>query len=50
MTTPEIIGQLICDEMKLKGDIAFNVNTNEVRGFTEDYANDRKIMTNFLDD
>ena len=50
MTTPEIMGQLICDQMKLKGDIAFNINTNKVRGFTEDFANARQIMTNLLDD
>ena len=50
MTTPEIMGQLICNQMKLKSDIEFNVNINDVRGFTKDFANTRKIMTKFLDD
>ena len=50
MTTEEIIGQLVCDEMKLKGDIAFNVKTNEVKGFTEDFADTKRIMKNLFDD
>ena len=50
MTTEVIMGQLICNEMKLKGDIVFNVNTKKVRGFTEDFANARRSVTNLLDD
>ena len=50
MTTEEMIGQLICDEMKLKGDIAFNVATDEMRGFTEDFADIKKILTKLLDE
>ena len=38
MSTPEMIGQLICDEMKVKGDIAFCVQSNTVKGFTADFA------------
>ena len=50
MTTDELIGQLICDEMKVKGDIVFNVATYEMRGFTEDFADTKKILTKLLDE
>ena len=48
MTTEEIIGQLACDEMKLKGDIAFNVKTDEVTGFTEDFADAKRLWRIYL--
>ena len=50
MDTSKIIGQLVCDKMKLKGDIAFNVKTNEGKGFTEDFSSAKQIMKNLLHD
>ena len=44
MSTSEMIGQLICDEMKAKGDIAFGTTSNTVKGFTEDFASARKLF------
>ena len=38
------IGELICDEMKLKQDVVMNVNSNEVIGFTEDFVNKTKLL------
>ena len=49
MLTPEMIGQLICDEIKLKGDIYFSEPSNAVKGFTEDFASARKIIQDLLD-
>lgn len=46
----EEIGELICDEMKLKQDVVMNVNSNAVIGFTEDFINKKKILKNLLDD
>ena len=48
--TLEEIGQLICDEMKLKEDILVNVVSNKMVGFTEDFISAKKIMKNLLDD
>ena len=50
MTTEEIIGQLVYGKMKLKGDIAFNVKTDKVTGFTEDFADAKRIMRKFFED
>ena len=38
----EEIGELICDEMKLKQDVVMNVNLDTVIGFTEDFICDKK--------
>ena len=46
----EEIGELMCDEMKLKEDILFNSITNKMVGFTEDFICKRKIITNLLDE
>ena len=48
MSIPDLMGQLICDEMKIKGDIAFNTNSNIVKGFAEDFASARKIIRSLL--
>ena len=45
MNTDEIIGQIMCDEMKLKGDIAMCVHSNQLRGFTKDFADSKKSST-----
>ena len=44
------IGELICDEMKLKEDILINVSTNKMVGFLEDFICQRKILENLLDE
>ena len=36
--------------MKLKGDIAFNVKTDEVKGFIEEFADAKIVMKNLFDD
>ena len=46
----EEVGQLICDEMKLKGDILFNVKSNKMVGFTEDFISTKKVIKNLLDE
>ena len=33
-----MIGQVMCDQMKVKADVAFNVKNDEVMGFTKDFA------------
>ena len=38
----EEIGELICDEMKLKQDVVMNVNSDTVIGFTEDFICHKK--------
>ena len=48
--TLEEIGQLICDEMKLKEDILINVESNKMVGFTEDFISAKKIIKKLLDD
>ena len=50
MDTPEILGSIMCDKMKVKGDVAFNVMKDKVKGFTEDFACVKKIMNNLLDE
>ena len=42
MTTRNIMGQIMCDEMKLKGEIAMCVNTNSLKGFTRDFVDSKK--------
>ena len=44
------IGELICDEMKLKEDIVINVTTNKMVGFSEDFICQKKILQNLLDE
>ena len=46
----EDIGELICDEMKLKQDVVMNVNYNTVIDFIEDFINKKIISKNLLDD
>ena len=48
--TEEMIGQVMCDQMKVKADVAFNVKNDEVMGFTKDFASIKKIVKNLLDD
>ena len=38
----EEMGELICDEMKLKQDVVMNVNLDTVIGFTEDFICNKK--------
>ena len=38
----EEIGELICDEVKLKQDVVMNVNSDTVVGFTEDFICHKK--------
>ena len=45
----EEIGELICDEMKLKQDVVMNVNSDTVIGFTEDFICHKKILKSLLD-
>ena len=49
MNTDEIIGQIMCDEMKLKGDIAMCVHSNQLRGFTKDFADSKKIINSLME-
>ena len=49
MKTEEMIVQLMCDEMKLVGDILLNTKNNIVVGFTSDFVSMKKIVTNILD-
>ena len=46
----EDIGELICNEMKLKQNVVMNVNYNTVIDFTEDFINKKTILKNLLDD
>ena len=45
----EIVGQIMCDKMKLKGDIYFNASNNEIVGVSEDFISEKKILKNLLD-
>ncbi|EJK74435.1 hypothetical protein THAOC_03886, partial [Thalassiosira oceanica] len=47
--TKTIVGQLMCDEMKLKGEVLLNTNSNEVVGVTEDFCSTKKILTSMID-
>ena len=44
--TSEEIGQLICDEMKLKEDILINVVSNKMLGFTKDFISAFRLAHN----
>ncbi|KAL7537400.1 hypothetical protein ACHAXR_010211 [Thalassiosira sp. AJA248-18] len=46
----EEIGELMCDEMKLKEDVLINVASNQMVGFTEDFICKKKILRNLLDE
>ena len=45
----EEMGELICNEMKLKQDIVMNVNSDTGIGFTEDFIYNNTILKNVLD-
>ena len=40
----------MCDHMKVKADVAFNIKNDEVMGFTKDFASIKKTVKNLLDD
>lgn len=44
-----IIGQLMCDEMKLKGEVLLNTSNNEVVGVTEEFCSTKRILTSMID-
>ena len=44
------VGELVCDEMKLKEDILLNVTSNTMVGFTEDFIYKKKILKNLMDE
>jgi hypothetical protein len=48
--TQEEIGELMCDEMKLKENILINVSSNRMVGFTDDFVSKKKILKNLLDE
>eukprot|EP00986_Skeletonema_menzelii_P020755 scaffold32210_cov114-Skeletonema_menzelii.AAC.1 len=47
--SPEEIGQLIVDEMKLKKDVVINVKSGAVVGLTDDFISQTKIIKTWLD-
>ncbi|KAL7532996.1 hypothetical protein ACHAXR_004981 [Thalassiosira sp. AJA248-18] len=44
------MGEIMCDEMKIKENILYTVSNKKVVGFTEDFVCKKKIMKNMLDD
>ena len=44
------LGEIMCDEMKIKENILYNVSNKKVAGLTEDFVCRKKIMKNMLDD
>ena len=44
------IGQVMCDEMKLNKDVAINIKTGKIVGFSRDFVDMQKIVKNLLDE